>query len=301
VAESEVSYFVLNGAFVGSYAEGAWRSLNDPGGKYDAANSQVFYFKDILAYPRFTLYAREGKLGYADEVIVNGGEGVSGFSYEEGDKSELFAKYAEPDVGNTWPYAMTIKLPADFGPEMDDLTLPDYAYNLKFAYGNVDLATNSESDLNPYDEVYWTTGDTYDNEEHHNALQTVLASFGIEARTNITEVAHLNRNGVLAEYIFANNIRDEDGYLERESEGVYAVILRHQGGVYETVFAKYSQPTEIVAGSFQVLPVGIFDLNRDGEHEVCAMLGEWEGGYTMVLSRDKAGGWQTVLRGNWGM
>jgi len=301
VSPEKATYYILGGNFVGSWADGAWRSLNDPSGNFEDRYSNDFYFKDILSAPRYSLYSRNGKIGSSDFALVNGGAGVSGF--EDGDKTALFAPYAKPDPGGLWPYNMEIALPAEFGPEMDALKLPTFGYSLRLSYENIDLATNSESDLNPFGKVDWSL--YWSEQEGYDALKSLLAENGItcEPHVNYTASADFNRDGKRDMLLFAGTERDENGYLKVSPEdgGIYSVILLCLAdGSYETVYQRIEDYTAEVTTHYSLHPLGVFDLNSDGIFEICAVMGEWEWGYTFVLSRDESGSWQPVLRANWG-
>ena len=299
---SEAAYFVVGGHLVGSWENGAWRSLNDPEGRYEKQYSNDFYFKDVLSRERFALYSRRGKVGCSDFALINGGAGVSGF--ENGDKTELFAPYAKPDPGNLWPNSMEIKLPAAFGPEIDDLKIPDFGYSIRFSYENIDLATNSADDLNTCGKVEWGSH-SLTTDRDHAALKDILSKNRIYGETHFDDsaMADIDGDGAQEVLLFAGTPTDEAGYLKISPEdgGNYSVILLCRAdGSYETVYKRYREYTSDATAHFGLRPLGIFDLNGDGEYEICADMVEWEGGYTFVLSRDETGKWQTVLRANWG-
>lgn len=300
--EASAAYFVLNGIFLGSWEQTGWRSVNDPNGSYEASQSNLFYFKDVLASPRYTLYSKEGLSGYSDFALVNGGEGVSGF--EDGDKQALFAPYANPDAGNRWSNSMEIPLPAAFGSELADLTIPTYGYSLRFSYDNTALATNSTQDMNNFGTVFWSTG-IVAQESDTAAMRELLLAHGISSEPNFDQVAmlDLDSDGEQEAVLFANTARDEGGYLSLSPEdgGSYSVILlRETDGSYTPIFEQYLPYTDDVTAHFTLQPIGIFDLNGDGQYEICCAMHYWESGYTVVLSQTQAG-WAPVLRANWGM
>lgn len=300
--KADTAYFVLDGILVGSWEPTGWRSLNDPGGSYEAPQSNLFCFKDVLASPRYTLYSKEGETGYSDFALVNGGMGVSGF--EDGDKTALFAPYANPDAGNRWPNSMEIPLPAAFGSELSNLTIPTYGYSLRFSYDSAALATNSTVDLNNFGTVFWSTG-VVAQESDTEAMRELLLAHGISSEPHFDEVAmlDLDSDGEQEAVLFANTARDEGGYLALAPEdgGSYSVVLlRETDGSYTPIFEQYLPYTDDVTAHFTLRPIGIFDLNGDGQYEICYAMHYWESGYTAVLSKTQAG-WAPVLRANWGM
>ena len=45
---------------------------------------------------------------------------------------------------------------------------------------------------------------------------------------------------------------------------------------------------------------GVYDINGDGNYDVCIVYADWENGHVLVSAMDEKGDYQTVLRGNFG-
>lgn len=295
-------YCIVGGNLLGSWENGAWKSLNDVTGGYEPDSSGDFYFRDILSVPRYTLYSRNAKLGYSDFALITTHEGLGGFS--DGDYTSLFAPFAKESSSSFWPESMEIPLSAKLKDEFGETKIPDYGYPLRFSYGEIDLAINSDADLNPFHKIEWED-EAGALDPDHDALREILSKNGIRGKTHFDQTATLDMDGDGKEekLLFANTPRNDMGYpdISPETGGSYSVILmRRSDGTYETIYEQYVGYTEDVTAQFILSAKGIFDLNADGTPEICAVMGQWEGGYTFVLSKDQQNDWMTVLRANWG-
>lgn len=295
----EPVYFFVGSLLVGSWEGGSWRSLNDTGGEYGLNNNE-FYIADILAQPRYGLYSRNGKIGWSDFALFSAEQGLGGFAE---DMTEAFKPYSKNYPEAYSSYRCEIPLPAALGQELEALTVPDYCFFMSFSYESVLLATNSPYELSPVGRVFWGWPD-WASENDLNEIRRLLDGQGISAGVNITDMACIGAfDQSYPSLLVANTPTGEGGYLDvlPQDGGIYSIILmRCEDGSYETVYERYLEYTTDVTSHFQIMNPGLFDLNNDGEYEVVATIGEWEGGYTIVLSRDSDGLWQTVLRANSG-
>ncbi|MDD2422538.1 MAG: hypothetical protein PHU78_10470, partial [Heliobacteriaceae bacterium] len=58
--------------------------------------------------------------------------------------------------------------------------------------------------------------------------------------------------------------------------------------------------TSDVTAHFLTSPIGVFDLNGDGMHDICVKSIGWEGGSNFVLAKNAQGEWEQVLLAMWG-
>lgn len=286
-------YFILNNQFMGSWEKEHWRSINDTGGDYN--DSEAFLLADFLAQPGFALYSRHGYIGYTQRVRLCIGEGLGGWL--DGSKAHLLGSYAlkvDSDYG-------TFALPATLTGGAAQVEIPDYGYSPELASGSVDLATNSTDIIDPAECIQW--GGQAPNEVIVTA-ESLLRQNDNSGTPNLTEMAVYTypETGRETCFYFFNSPRDDYGYPDTDMAdgGIYSMVLCQNADKLEIIYEEYLPYTDDVTSLFLVAPCGIFDLNGDGQPEVCVVNRGWEGGYTCVFSRGEGDMWKPVLRGNWG-
>jgi hypothetical protein len=310
-AEKEPVYFIIEGSLLGAICDGNFISLNDVGGEYGGMTSEKFYFKDIFALGPLKSYEKSGEMGTVSELMFSTGYGISGLASEVSEEAinniKKYAKTVYEDVGSS--HAL-FSLPTFLGPECDDIYIPDYGFTFWKDFkedkwdGNLTpplLLTNGKNDMR-IKNLSWEGPVSKEDGEF---IEEFFKSFNFEITANFTDIitGDFDFDGKDETILVANSIRDENGYVivsEGESGGYSTVILKDDGN-YEILYSRTIGREADVISHFRVLPIGFFDLNRDGQSEVILNVAEWEEGHTIVLSRDELGAFQTVMRNNWGM
>lgn len=298
------NYFIVNGSFVGAYEGGKWVSLVDPHAQtYTPESFHPFLIKDLLNRG-YTHYSREKSLGQAKEATLYAGLGPSGF--QDGDKTEAFAPFAKKIKDGMCTFTLPVLLS---GGELDTLTVPtDYGFSIFMGidtdiegrFNKPALATNAS--IPPPDGIRWT--DTISSEAE-TALQKVLTGNNVlYSDPEVTAATgDFDSDGKPESIIYSCARRDPNGYLKfsNENKTLFSVILlEDDDGSYQTVYTRFMPYTEDITAYFRTIPIGVFDLNGDGIHEVCATDVNWESGSTFVLSRNTQGAWEQVLLSLWG-
>lgn len=296
------TFFFVGGNFLGSYENGEWVSLTDPDGQdYDQSRHSRFLIKDLLGRG-YAIYSREKNLGQASEAVLYAGQGPSGFP--DGDKTILFSPYAK----RKYDSFCVLPLPAELsGGELDTLTVP-YGFSL-FMGNDMDikgeikapaLATNAH--MVPPNGIVWADGVSSSDMA---ALQKVLTKNNVKYNDPAVTAAtgDFDSDGKMETIVFANARVNSAGYLDikAENETLFSLILmRDDDGSYQMVYSQFIPYTDDVTAHFRTLPIGVFDLNGDGIHEICVKAIGWEGGSTFVLSKNTQGIWKKVLLAAWG-
>ncbi|MBQ3378514.1 MAG: hypothetical protein IJG50_01465 [Clostridia bacterium] len=301
--QSGASYYFIGGNLVGSLENGVFVSAVDTERAYDDERRYHKYTLKELFSHGYIYFDRDRACGKANEAAVYTGEGPGGFGE---DMSASFAPYASRTMQDG-PFAV-LSLPCELTGELAATYAPEYGFYVNI-YKDIDdlsyypaLATNYEDARLP-DALSWDNGySRRDEREIERTLSYAGISYG-EADI-LTVSGDFDSDQRTESVIFANTAVDAEGFLKLDAsrdEAPFGLILFcDDNEEYETVYLRTGEPLSDVTEHFRILPVGIFDLDGDGDFEIAAASHEWEWGSTFVLSRNDAGAWDIVMTAEWG-
>lgn len=151
------------------------------------------------------------------------------------------------------------------------------------------------------------------SETMKNRVRQVLSQNGAtRAEANITKALSCDTDGDGTEeiYLCANSKRSEGnnlpigvtvkengGYQVSAGSGIYSLVLRLDGETTEVVDSKFLGEGEHLYNAliFSVDLLGIFDINGDGEMELCVENKLFDTSVVEVLQRTEEDGYRTVL------
>ncbi len=296
-APSDARYFLQGSLFLGAWQEGKWVSRNDVDGRYENEYQSDFAIAELLSHPRYSLYSKSAFIGFSEDAYVNVGQGLGG--YWDKDYTQQFLPYSWGKPDENWDM-LGFALPAKLGDDVRDIPLANYGYSFSVTLGEVALAVSGDKPLPILTGGHFVWTD-YPLDEDVSAINKLVGEMGYSLPPQVEEACYISGpDGSHDVVYFVNTPLKEDDRLDMR-EGCYSLVLMKTGDELKTIYERYYGSTDDLTAGFVFIPQFIYDLNGDGEYEICLTAGEWEGGYTVVLSRDADGEWQVVLRSNFGM
>lgn len=292
-------YCFVGGILAGSWENGQWVSHNDVDGNMDENSGHQYKIGEVLSVDGYNMWYNEELEGKGDTLIYYGGygnDGMDNFSTEGEDGSR------------------SIKMPVDKDSALAQLDFPQYAFYSRFSYDNDNFDNVSVStDKNIAPENVNTKAKP--SEASKNAIKEYLEKNGITTAPNLTQCfeADFDGDGKLEQIVAANTPKNEnyvpsfveDGTKETDGIGSYAVALFvDDDGSAKPVFSEI-RPFEGEENAYMhynqnIVINGVYDINGDGNYDVCIVYADWENGHVLVSAMDEKGDYQTVLRGNFG-
>lgn len=240
------------------FLEGTLVGAWEDSGWHSAENGEDPVLAQPLEEARYYTYSPEQYLGTAEEVTL---------------------ETAESGEGETLTLPAAAETPGDWE-----------SYRVRFGEETCALAVSDSADCLP-SVVQWKGGDAV-SQEDLVAVQLTAVREGLEENLEVrTAVVDFDGDGKQETYIFANTLPSETG---EPVERAALVLLREEDSRVETVYARLLSPEDADA-PFSLAPVGIYDLNGDGEEEICLRVQEGDRVSHLVVSRT-GGRWGIVLR-----
>ncbi|MBR2742020.1 MAG: hypothetical protein IKD89_00330 [Clostridia bacterium] len=298
----KTAYYFVGGSLVGSLENGVFMTATDPArDRTDAGRYRRYTIKELFS-DEYIYFDRDSARGEANEAAIYTGEGPGGF---DEDMTAVFAPYAVRTIDGGWVSVLPLPciLPDGFA-----VYAPEYGFFVNVsrdirAMGDCPaLATNFMGARLP-DGLSWDNGFTARDED---ATESALAANGIKfGAIDINTVSgDFDSDGKTESVIFANAAADAEGFLVLDPDAGEApfglILFCDDDERYETVYLCAGEAVSDVTSHFTIVPVGIFDLDADGDFEICASSHEWEWGSTFVLAKNDSGAWDTVMTAEWG-
>ena len=291
-------YCFVGGILAGSWENGQWVTHNDIDGNMDEESGHLYKFGDVLSADGYNVWYNEKLEGKSDTLIYYGGyadEGIDNFSTEGEDGSR------------------EIKMPIDKESALTELAYPQYAFYTRFSYNNENVnnvAVNTDENIAPEN----ANAAAKPSDDSRKAIKEYLEKQGITTDPNLTQCfeGDFDGDGKLEQIVAANTPKNENyvpNFVEdaaaTDGVGSYAVALYvDDNGTSKEVFSEIrpykGEDNAYMLYNQNIVIDGVYDINGDGNYEVCIQYAEWENGHVFVSAVDNNGNYQTVLRGNFG-
>lgn len=293
-------YIFVDGQLVGSWEDGQWVSAVSEEGNHPFTLAEILAVDGYYVYQQVDMdwdTPRENYLIQCEFYTYN--EGVSGFVDEARDTAAMLDPLAIFVPEDAWS-CRTFALPTVLDGEAAELLVPNYSFELSFGGVTPELAVSQRIEA---PEIFWQTeGELSD--EYTALAEEALGSRGLTGAYQMETVVLedgavclvINNDDTLPGYW-------DDGPGKGPEGGVYfnLVLYVTPEGSVETVYENVVSYDDHVTNTTHIFPKGIWDLNSDGQVEICLEDSRWEWGYNYVMARNEDGIWQRVLQANHGM
>lgn len=312
------NYIFLTDQLMGKYDEYGWESLEN----------RKFYIKDLVAVPSYQIYDMTQFVESTDMIgwdLQSGGLGCFDHSQETGYtpvRQEALLKLTgktkdDLAAGNVIGY---IKLPARIeDKELRRLAMSDYNAQVSFGEycrdfsGPIErvLAFSAEHDPRP---KHFQVSDEIP-EEYSDYFLDKFKREGMPDAELVVEGYYqydADQDGQDEGVIILQNITDQIDQSERNKKkyGLYTYAFYVDGDRIQELYSNKmlcSGEEAVTLNHIDVTSLtclrmlGAFDLNGDGDLELCLKICEWEGGSIKAYALDRNNEYECVLSSPYGM
>lgn len=332
-ADTKANYIAVDGLLMGSFDQNGWHSVSEyveeEGFTESLTPKTTFFVSDLIAAESYQLYTLDEFIGSTEEIILCAHSyGLGAFGSEEHPYTEEMRRAVEEIALPVYQDAEKKYLDNSSGRFalgqdlsqgiLADLVMPDYDAYCDFSlddtlsYDDIRLALSASH--NPLPRKVQILYEL--DEPLTDYITQQLALLGIpDAPVNLSHyyVSDFDYDGQEESLIIAQTQYDEWGepiYSQAERDGAsgrYIIIVYQDGrdSQPQTVYG-WCQPytsgniTDVTSVRHAEI-IGVYDLNGDGNLEICLDTQMWEGGQMKVYALDDSNHYQLVLLSWYGM
>jgi len=299
-------YIFVEGAFVGSWQDGAFKSLNHAGGVFGDEYISAFMLQEILTPGMYYAYDETGLIFTTDKIGLYVSDGVGSFAGPEIRAALMNEGQANYDVGSAGTNRV-LQLPHTLGDTAKNAIIPGYSFFINFTGWEQGVEPPQLAVSRPLDlSARRLDHEVVPDPEDYDEIRKIFAMYEVKEEPYFWTCVDgdFDGDGEIERLLVAGN--PDQPYIHNDpadqTGSFYSIaLLRESDGNYVNLFKYLTRDKNDVTDWNHLQFCGAYDINGNGKYELLFSLRAWESGFNFVLSFIDDGEWATVLRCNWGM